>query len=202
MKYNDVTLGQVEAVWNKLGGEEGVQRFLAGETVVAEAQKPPLLKFLDTIQVSANVGKFVVADHYKKDNADGVAISVIWEDFQSLCGNVIEEPTAATTLRRHSLLRAELDKPIIAELGGESAVATTFFAIWERLKLQKNGANGKLLTDGSANIFYVYVTGVLLAVCVLWYDDGWYVDAYSVGSPHGWSAGRQVFSSNSGNLAA
>jgi hypothetical protein len=30
MKYPDITLGRVEAVWNKLGGEEGVQRLLAG----------------------------------------------------------------------------------------------------------------------------------------------------------------------------
>ncbi|MFZ2484503.1 MAG: hypothetical protein WAX80_02330 [Minisyncoccia bacterium] len=36
MKYGDVTLGQVEAVWNRLGGESGVQRFLARELVVVE----------------------------------------------------------------------------------------------------------------------------------------------------------------------
>ncbi|MDE1925504.1 MAG: hypothetical protein KGH79_05040 [Patescibacteria group bacterium] len=38
MKYPDITLGRVEAVWNKLGGEEGVQRLLAGycEVVVKE----------------------------------------------------------------------------------------------------------------------------------------------------------------------
>lgn len=34
MKYNDWTLGQVEAVFNKLGGDDGVRRFLAGELVV------------------------------------------------------------------------------------------------------------------------------------------------------------------------
>lgn len=36
MKYADVTLGRVEAVWNKLGGEEGVDRFLRGEITVSE----------------------------------------------------------------------------------------------------------------------------------------------------------------------
>ena len=34
MKYGNVTLGKVEAVWNKLGGEKGVNRFLRGETTV------------------------------------------------------------------------------------------------------------------------------------------------------------------------
>lgn len=37
MKYPNVTLGRVEAVWNKLGGEEGVDKFLSGKLVV---QKP------------------------------------------------------------------------------------------------------------------------------------------------------------------
>lgn len=36
MKYPNVTLGRVEAVWNKLGGEEGVEKFLRDELVVSE----------------------------------------------------------------------------------------------------------------------------------------------------------------------
>lgn len=31
MKYGKVTLGQIEAVLNRLGGEDGVQKFLAGQ---------------------------------------------------------------------------------------------------------------------------------------------------------------------------
>ncbi len=33
MKYGELNLGQIEAVVNKLGGMEGVKRFLSGETV-------------------------------------------------------------------------------------------------------------------------------------------------------------------------
>ncbi len=36
MKYPGITLGRVEAVWNKLGGEEGVDRFLRDELTVPE----------------------------------------------------------------------------------------------------------------------------------------------------------------------
>jgi len=36
MKYPNITLGRVEAVWNKLGGEEGVEKFLSDKLVVAE----------------------------------------------------------------------------------------------------------------------------------------------------------------------
>ena len=37
MKYGGLTFGQVEAVVNKLGGMEGVQRFLSGASVVKDA---------------------------------------------------------------------------------------------------------------------------------------------------------------------
>jgi pterin-4a-carbinolamine dehydratase len=36
MKYPNITLGRIEAVWNKLGGEEGVDRFLRSEVIVTE----------------------------------------------------------------------------------------------------------------------------------------------------------------------
>ena len=39
MKYGNVTLGRVEAVWNKLGGEEGVKRFLSGLTEVVPMER-------------------------------------------------------------------------------------------------------------------------------------------------------------------
>ena len=39
MKYGNVTMGQVEAVINKLGGEDGMKRFLSGELVVKEIER-------------------------------------------------------------------------------------------------------------------------------------------------------------------
>ena len=39
MKYPDITLGRIEAVWNKLGGEEGVQRLLSGTSEIVIIQK-------------------------------------------------------------------------------------------------------------------------------------------------------------------
>lgn len=39
MKYGELTLGQVEAIVNKLGGMGGVKRLLSGETVVSVANR-------------------------------------------------------------------------------------------------------------------------------------------------------------------
>ena len=42
MKYPNIKLGQVEAVWNKLGGEEGVEKFLQGQVeLVMKAKLAP-----------------------------------------------------------------------------------------------------------------------------------------------------------------
>lgn len=40
MKYGELNLGQVEAIVNKLGGMDGVRRFLSGETVVTGVSVP------------------------------------------------------------------------------------------------------------------------------------------------------------------
>ncbi|MGI0016021.1 MAG: hypothetical protein ACREBU_21580 [Nitrososphaera sp.] len=48
MKYPNITMGRVKAVWNKLGGEDGVERFLRGEPIVADVQS-------DLIQVDRSI---------------------------------------------------------------------------------------------------------------------------------------------------
>ena len=40
MKYPEIKFGQMEAIINKLGGEEGVLKFLRGELVVQPAVVP------------------------------------------------------------------------------------------------------------------------------------------------------------------
>lgn len=42
MKYPNVTLGRVEAVWNKMGGEDAVDRFLRGELTINEVLTKPV----------------------------------------------------------------------------------------------------------------------------------------------------------------
>ncbi|MFH1451015.1 MAG: hypothetical protein ABIF89_00170 [bacterium] len=53
MKYGELNLGQIEAVVNKLGGMEGVRRFLSGELVVEEAESQ--LKVWKTIRLGTGL---------------------------------------------------------------------------------------------------------------------------------------------------
>ena len=194
MKYGNATLGQVEAVWNKLGGEEGVQQLLSGTLVVVKAAISSLLEEVGIVNLPST-GKFLASDHFTT-NSKEVKIAWIGENFQNNFLGKVEDPQGKTTLRISKFKKNSLDQPILDELG--SKAETTLANIWELLKKQPNGQSGKLLTNGYVNIFYVRdAKGVLWAVGVHWSSGGWHVFACSVGHPHEWRGGHQVFSCNS-----
>jgi hypothetical protein len=60
MKYRDVTLGRVEAVWNKLGGEAGVAKFLSGLTEVV-----PMERVIDCDPEPFHLDSWKIAEHRK-----------------------------------------------------------------------------------------------------------------------------------------
>lgn len=61
MKYGEISLGQVEAIINKLGGEQGALRFLRGELVVSVA-KPIEMPVWKTVKL----GTCKTPDEYRK----------------------------------------------------------------------------------------------------------------------------------------
>ncbi len=61
MKYGELTLGQVEAIVNKLGGMDGVQRFLRGELVI----KPTECTFKTWKTIKLGTG-LKTADDFRK----------------------------------------------------------------------------------------------------------------------------------------
>jgi hypothetical protein len=66
MKYGELTLGQVEAVVNKLGGMEGVKRLLSGETVIKESEHE--FKIWKTIKLGTGLK---TADDFRRALAKG-----------------------------------------------------------------------------------------------------------------------------------
>jgi hypothetical protein len=191
------TLGRIEAVWNKLGGEAGVDRFLADELVVVErtaASKPALLALLGSVDVGA-VPEFVARDKFTtKDTPDGVQLYWMNETFQHNFLGKVETDVPECTFQKSRLTKGSLDKPILKELGDRATISLAH--LWELLKKQPKGEKGSLLTNGYANICYVEdERGTLWAVDADWYSGrGWYVDASSVSGPHDWGAASRVFS--------
>lgn len=73
-KYKDLTLGRVEALVNKIGGIEGVEKFLKGETVVAYPDGKRFWKIWKTIYLGTfkNVRELSTAIHKERIDADEI----------------------------------------------------------------------------------------------------------------------------------
>lgn len=201
MKYGNLTLGQIEAGINKIGGEDAFMRLLAGELNVVPAKPADpkkLLELMTAVSVAA-CEKFVAKEHFKVDTGKKakVKIAFLWDNFSKHFLPKTEEGVLAGELKVHKLLQSSLDAPIMTELGDPRSYSTTLADMWGMLEKQPGGEEGALLVNGYANIFYIHDTeGNLWAVSAYWGASrgGWYVEANSVGSPDGWRGGRQVLS--------
>ncbi|MDO8495220.1 MAG: hypothetical protein Q7S32_01675 [bacterium] len=189
MKYGELNLGQIEAIVNKLGGMDGVQRLLSGELVFKAVE---LLRQIATVSSSA-ITKFVAKDVFTTKNKS-VKIYFVGDNFKKVMLDKVESGIEATTLIVSKLEKASLDVPILSELGDRAE--TTLGQLYGLLMAQPNGEAGSLLTNGYANIFYIRgIDGNLWAVVADWSSgSGWDVSAHSIGFPRRWSAGHQVVS--------
>jgi hypothetical protein len=154
-----------------------------------------LLEIIGTILIPASAGTFIARDKFVKDTSKNakVKISFVGDNFKKWFGNKVEDAGDERTLRYAKLLKSSGDGPIIAELGDKAEVSLQ--QVFSLMEMQPNGEEGVLLINGWANIFYVKdQNNVLRAVYVLWYDDGWLVNAIDVSIPGAWSDGSQVFS--------
>ncbi len=160
-----------------------------------QTQKPrTLLKFVASVSIAAIEG-FKVSENFEEGKLGPVRIYWLGDDFKKHFGRKTESALEAVELKVHTLTKASLDAPIIAELAGNAEITMgQFFAL---LSKQGKGESGPLLTNGYANIAYIRDDeGVLWAVDAHWHAGrgGWDVYADSVAYPGEWDRGRQVLS--------
>ena len=188
MKYGNVTMGQVEAVINKLGGEDGMKRFLSGELVVKEIER----KFNVWKTINLGTGLKTTDDFRKALKGRGFNIG-------NWANDILGKPafTAAT-----EATEIDLVKVTVAELGFKKGARRD--QIYERakelglelcpsevgpqLRLQyQDQPNGEWLligmepvadSDGDLNVFGVRR-----------HDSGRWLDGHWGGPGHVWDAG-------------
>ena len=198
MKYGNITLGQIEAGINKIGGEEAFMRLLRDELMVSEAIAKRLLERLSTTIAIPAVEQFTAAEHFVINTSEEakVKISGFGSNFSKHFLSKIEKGgVAAEELAVNKLLEDAFDSAIITVLGGEAKIEITLGQFFAAFTKQPNGEDSPLLTNRYANIGYVRDDeGVLWAVGGGWSDDGWYFGAYPLDGPFRWRADRQVLS--------
>ena len=197
MKYGEITFGQAEAVFNKLGGKDGVEAFLRGDLVVKAVEGA--LRYLKLAAKDIVVKTVVVA----KATLFGKKASVktyLGSNFESWVFPEIpdEIPAFDGKLQKTQLTKNMNDTAIQAELGQPKPHTVVEFIaiIIHLLSKQAKGEEGMLLTNGYANIFYVQLADSrVVAVGVYWDADGrgWCFNADGLGGGT-WGGGDVVFS--------
>ena len=219
MKYPDATRDRIEAVWNKLGGEEGVDKFLRGEVTLTVASQPkpepkPILNFVAWRTLPARVAKFHSKESYVVNVGAGlpmpamgvVKISYVDPEYLQLCGDVIYDAAPATTLCSHVLTRPSAFAPALRELNGRGIptriTPAEQFSLMEQQPDGPRSSAGLLLANGYANLIeVVFPNGETRLVCLDWCVDGWGVGVDSVSRSFRWHVGNRLLSCDSRDAA-
>jgi len=178
-KFNDVTVGQMEASINRMGGMENFLRYIGGAgKIVFET----LLTIIRSVQIdsipASTVSKQLLSE-----------AGVVWtsDDFKTQFMGLNVAPVQASTLTVSKLEKALVDGPILTELGDKAEMSITQVLEFMNKNRKREGR------------FLAYARGLdgeLWAVRFAWdsANGGWHVFAYSVTSSGGWGVGRQVVS--------
>ncbi len=184
----------MQAVIDKLGGMEGVDRFLRGGLVIKAVK---LLRQVAEVSV-VGTKEFVAARAFDIANPK-VSITYLDDAFKANFLGKTEKNFRSIVLAVHCLVRPSSDEEIRAELG-LFREETTLANLYELLLKQPKGESGPLLTNRHVNLFYIYgIDDNLWTVNVRWCDysrprRGWHVHANLVGEMHEWRNDLRVIS--------
>lgn len=198
MKYGDVNLGQIEAAINKLGGKDGLKRFLAGELKVVpkdaagksikSSQPKVLVRTGDFSPIEIN-GRFDPKAFYQTRDS-----LYVWSNFNErivAAAQIVEAGKKFGKVPRFKLVRNATGKMLKTARPKAVWNATDFYA-WLAAKIDKqaNGEAGELLNTGWANLFLVEGVGEVVVVYVNWNSVPryWNLNTWRLGNE--WNAGN------------
>lgn len=186
MKYGKFTLGQIEAVLNKLGGEEGVQRFLSGELVVKLAEGISnilrLLSASETIPIAPCTGLETLAQA-KKTFPSGID-----SDFKNWKLDVSAEATEETQVQVHEMVKDATFAQMFGSLGND---LDKLCMTQHQIKTFCEQHSTWLRTEGYGTFFLFKVEDQFFVAYVNVYSDGLYVRVRRFGDDRVWSAEYQ-----------
>lgn len=204
-KYNELTRGQTEEIVNKLGGMEGVQRFLSSQFIpfdpAAKQRKAVVDNLFTFVGTFKTVGtkEFFAAKSFIINTSEEqmrVRISYLGGNFKTRLLSKIERDITASDLILSKLSRSSIDLPknaeepgTIASLGGLEKIEISLYEFFETLAYKQS------IGDHSWLVGYTRDDEeILWTVSAPWGSGGWRVDACSVSGPRRWGAGDEFVS--------
>jgi hypothetical protein len=173
MKYPKIQFGDVEAVWNKLGGEEGVARFLRGELMLAPVTTIPFSGDFDPEAFIGERWKILP----KETDSRG----------ESLPGLDLSKVRFETCLKEGETYTTGEERLVRLKAGGHIRLGgKAFKACWESRHLLPESWK----KDKSGNTRYIFFDGMVLVsphgnrytLYMSWNDGAWFLFCYHLGS--------------------
>lgn len=199
MKYGELTLGQVEAIVNKLGGLDGAMKFLRDElSLVAKNGKEVVIRALEKLAWKGTVTVRATSVDKNKFFSGKLGVNVWTSD---RFDNVVKSSLPATIVCfEHQMdvfrLTANMwDSEIQSELGTKTyrLVEEVVASMVSRIMMWKDGKDGhNLLTNGYANIEHARAAdGRIVAVSCSFDGSEWSFGCNGLDGNGGWDEGRQ-----------
>ena len=181
MKYGEVTMGQTEAVINRMGGFANWVRFAGGQgKIVFDA----ILTLLRNVKITVQPAITTSKEYFEE-------AGVKWTNnvFMSKFYGLKVGESAETELQVSKLEQNSLDASIITELGDRAEIGVSQFHAFLALHRKYKEWFIFYLRDRDGNLW---------AVGAYWSAGrgGWRVSAISVESPSRWPAEGRVVSRN------
>lgn len=201
MKYGKIDLGQIEALINKIGGEDGMRGLLAGELrVVPVNESAKAAKKQGVLVRDGSVSAVTLSQGFNPQKFYQTQGALyVWDNFKTriiAAASFVKAGTGFKKTTSWKLTQIASGLDLLAERPKDVWLATDFCA-WLSVKLaqQPNGKAGELLNTGHGNLFLVEgVDRSVFVVDVGWssLDRGWGVSAWGIGDD--WNAGRRFVS--------
>lgn len=179
MKYNNITLGQVEAVWNKLGGEEGVRKFLSGEFTINTLGSTSASKKVIILSVDYNMSleQMVASGNYDWKNGQLnmknfpiIGEGIQWFEFELVHLNRNMSSEAA-------IVEMEKDSnPTNPWFAAKTEHLLTLGATFPELQLKHPiiALGSVAEVHGFRHVPYLLEYGSKRFLNLSWFDDGWH----------------------------
>ncbi|MFZ4648344.1 MAG: hypothetical protein ACOYMB_01770 [Patescibacteria group bacterium] len=152
------------------------------------------------------VKRFITRDKFVVNTGcdSKLKISCLDNNFRSWFLDKVEDVFLGSTIQGVTLMSNSVNSQIINELGGEERVETSLTELYSLMEAQPNGKMGDLVIKwDQANIFYVRdINGTLRAIRLVWFGDGWDVEARPISSPNPWISGIRIFSRHPSSLTS
>lgn len=204
MKYGELTLGQMEAIVNKLGGMDGAMKFLRDELkLVAKNGKEAPVRALKKLAPKGTVTVPAVSGEKDAFFSGKLGVKVWTSDrFDSVVKSAL--PSSITCAEHQMdvfhLTKNMWDSEIQNELGTKEyrSVEEAVASMTSRIMMWKDGkTNHDLLTNGYANIEHARATDGRIVAVFCYFDSvfgKWDFRCYELDGYGCWSEGG-LFSS-------